>query len=163
MYSMCVYVHVCMWLYVIVHVILCHCTSVYVCMCTSVCVCMCAYECICMYVCTCVCVWHIWIDVKPLLLSVRFSLLLQGGSESHSIHCPTKTVVWDCDIGTDHPDVPAFILSVNGIRLSQEPARRSTLTCCRVAAIWTGFLWGLLDRGSLGWLHEHFRVVRIFH
>ena len=32
---------------------------------------------------------------------------MQGGSESHSIHCPTKTVVWDCDIGTDHPDVPA--------------------------------------------------------
>ena len=32
----------------------------------------------------------------------------QGGSESHSIHCPTKTVVWDCDIGTDHPDLPAF-------------------------------------------------------
>ena len=29
------------------------------------------------------------------------------GSESHSIHCPTKTVVWDCDIGNDHPDVPA--------------------------------------------------------
>ena len=32
---------------------------------------------------------------------------MQGGSESHSIHCPRKTVVWDCDIGTDHPDVPA--------------------------------------------------------
>ena len=49
---------------------------------------------------------------------------MQGGSESHSIHCPTKTVVWDCDIGTDHPDVPAFTLSENGIRLSQEPAWR---------------------------------------
>ena len=30
-----------------------------------------------------------------------------GCSESHSIHCPVKTVVCDCDIGTDHPDVPA--------------------------------------------------------
>ena len=29
------------------------------------------------------------------------------GSESHSIHCPKKTVVWDCDIGNDHHDVPA--------------------------------------------------------
>ena len=29
------------------------------------------------------------------------------GSESHSIHCPTKTVVWDCDIGNDHTNVPA--------------------------------------------------------
>ena len=55
---------------------------------------------------------------------------VQGGSESHSIHCPTKTVVWDCDIGTDHPDVPAifqfanFHFVVNGNRPSQEPARR---------------------------------------
>ena len=53
----------------------------------------------------------------------------QGGSESHSIHCPTKTVVWDCDIGTDHPDVPAiFQFFVNGNRLSQEPACRFS-TC----------------------------------
>ena len=32
----------------------------------------------------------------------------QGGSESHSIHCPTKTVVWDCDIFEGRlEDVPA--------------------------------------------------------
>ena len=34
-----------------------------------------------------VCVWTICKDVKL--------LTMQGGSESHSIHCPTKTVVWD--------------------------------------------------------------------
>ena len=96
----------------------------------------------------CVCVWTIWKDVKL--------LTMQGGSESHSIHCPTKTVVWDCDIGTDHPDVPAifqfanFHFVVNGNRLSQEPACRfsvaswpsSELRCkqvliyCTVFAIW---------------------------
>ena len=31
-------------------------------------------------------------------------------SESHSIHCPTKTVVWDCDMRTHHPNVPAELI-----------------------------------------------------
>ena len=85
----------------------------------------------------CVCVWTIWKDVKlPLFwwwlffVVFAFELYLQGGSESHSIHCPTKTVVWDCDIGTDHPDVPAisnFQFIVHGYRLSQEPACRFQL------------------------------------
>ena len=69
------------------------------------------------------CVWTIWIDVK--LLFSFSSLQRQRGSESHSIHCPTKTVVWGCDIWTDHPDVPAiFHFVVNGNRLSQKPACR---------------------------------------
>ena len=54
----------------------------------------------------CVCVWNIWTDVK-LIPNWYCHQDAGGGSESHSIHCPTKTVVWDCDIGTDHPDVPA--------------------------------------------------------
>ena len=37
-----------------------------------------------------------------------FEICKQGGSESHSIHCPTKTVVWDCDIFEGRlEDVPA--------------------------------------------------------
>ena len=80
-------------------------------------------------VCLCVCVNH-------LNRCKTSTMFLQGGSESHSIHCPTKTVVWDCDIGTDHPDVPAiFQFIVNGYRLSQVPACRSKpfqlLHCCR--------------------------------
>ena len=44
----------------------------------------------------------------------------QGGSESHSIHCPTKTVVWDCDIFEGRlEDVPVSFR--HGKRLSQEP------------------------------------------
>ena len=88
-----------------------------------------------------VCVWTICTDVKlPSVCFVFWSTIfvpyMQGGSESHSIHCPTKTVVWDCDIGTDHPDVPAiFQFIVNGNRLSQAPACRSKpfhfLHCCR--------------------------------
>ena len=60
-------------------------------------------------------------DVK--LLTRFFNL--QGGSKSHSIRCPTKMVVWDCDIGTDHPDVPAFVdCSVHDTRLSREPPQQ---------------------------------------
>ena len=86
---------------------------------------------------TCVCVEHLnrWKTSNPLAMVWNFdpwifrfwTLSQQGGSESHSIHCPMKTVVWDCDIGTDHPDVPAisnFQFFVNGYRLSPEPACR---------------------------------------
>ena len=92
-----------------------------------------------------VCVWTICTDVKLpsvcfVFCSTIFLPCMQGGSESHSIHCPTKTVVWDCDIGTDHPDVPAiFQFIVNGNRLSQVPACRSKpfqlLHCCRNLAL----------------------------
>jgi hypothetical protein len=45
-----------------------------------------------------VCVWTICTDVKlPSVCFVFWSTIflpyMQGGSESHSIHCPTKTVV----------------------------------------------------------------------
>ena len=89
--------------------------------------CVCVEGFVCKSVCVCMWVWNIWIDVKLLTCTLlvfvwvsNLSLVFQpdfqqgfpiwisaGGSESHSIHCPTKTVVWDCDIGTDHPDVPA--------------------------------------------------------
>ena len=88
-------------------------------------------------VCVSVCVEHLnrWKTSNPLAMVWNFdpwifrfwTLSQQGGSESHFIHCPMKTVVWDCDIGTDHPDVPAisnFQFFVNGYRLSPEPACR---------------------------------------
>ena len=50
-------------------------------------------------------VWNIWTDVE--FLRNWYCHEMRGGSESHSIQCPVKTVVCDCDIGTDHPDVPA--------------------------------------------------------
>ena len=100
--------------------------NVHACVRAWVCVCVCVEGFVCKSVCVCTCVWNIWIDVKLLVLcsfSSEFLILVwffnlifskgfqsefqQGGSESHSIHCPMKTVVWDCDIGTDHPDVPA--------------------------------------------------------
>ena len=44
--------------------------------------------------------------------------------ESHSIHCP-KTVVWDCDIGADNPDIPANkLFSWQGMWLTQPPPCR---------------------------------------
>ena len=47
----------------------------------------------------------------------------QGGSESHSIHCPTKTAIWDCDIGTGHPDVPATTLLFGKWLTEERPCR----------------------------------------
>ena len=101
--------------------------------------------------------WTICTDVKlPSVCFVFWSTIflpyMQGGSESHSIHCPTKTVVWDCDIGTDHPDVPAiFQFIVNGNRLSQVPACRSKpfhfLHCCRNLEFY--FFWVLLHQNLL--------------
>ena len=92
-----------------------------------------------------VCVWTICTDVKLHFVGwcfgfgfLVFELCLQGGSESHSIHCPTKTVVWDCDIGTDHPDVPAFFqFIVNGNRLSQVPACRFSNFHFGFCCFWT--------------------------
>ena len=58
-----------------------------------------------------VCVYHL--NRCKASFAVGFHLYFisksAGGGESHSIHCPTKMVVWDCDIGTDHPDVPADV------------------------------------------------------
>ena len=47
----------------------------------------------------------------------------QGGSESHSIRCPTKTAIWDCDIGTGHPDVPATTLLFGKWLTEERPCR----------------------------------------
>ena len=58
-------------------------------------------------VCVCVCVKTPRNTVSTLPNS-HIELFKQGGSESHSIHCPTKTVVWDCDIFEGRlEDVPA--------------------------------------------------------
>ena len=66
-----------------------------------------------------------WLDFVLEVLQCFAMNFSGGGSESHSSHCPTKTMVWKCVIGTDHPDVPAFFqFFVNGNRRSQEPACR---------------------------------------
>ena len=62
---------------------------------------------------------HMVIYFLATLLEFIWFFTTAGGSESHSIHCPTKTAVWDCDIGTGHPDVPATTL-LNGTWLTQE-------------------------------------------
>ena len=99
-------------------------------------VCVCAYSC--MFMCVCVKTprntvlplpnsprWKQWRPQFFRFMSLQsfrfrclqnsrifpFSILQQGGSESHSIHCPTKTVVWDCDI--DLEDVPANLNFLN--------------------------------------------------